>query len=344
MDKSPIGIIGAGAVGLAMATDCSLMGHEVWLSEVPGFAQRLPPDGEFVHRGLSFCEPHEKSMHRIRVREIIDFAEFKERQCGVVFVATCAMGHHLLPKITSAIGEDIPLIVICGNGSTIAQLTDRSISAETSTAPYGVRSVSDGIRVSILTPILGVSSRTEKGRSAALNALAPIFPKAFGFHHPLATLLSNPNPLMHPTIMLANLASIDRGEAFPFYRQGVTNAVRQLLLAKDAERRSVCRAIGSDCIAFDDFEGLIDMHGRVMVQHFLDCGSYVDLAAPASVRDRYLTEDVPFGLVVWEALGVANGIRTPIITAEIDQVSVILERNLRGEMRERTDAILAHRV
>ena len=54
---------------------------------------------------------------------------------------------------------------------------------------------------------------------------------------------------------------------------------------------------------------------------------------PAKVESRYITEDVPQGLVMLEALGKALDVPTPIATSLIEIASAALGRDLRKEGR-----------
>jgi opine dehydrogenase len=54
---------------------------------------------------------------------------------------------------------------------------------------------------------------------------------------------------------------------------------------------------------------------------------------PASLENRYVTEDIPFGLVAWASIGAAVGVETPMMDALIALGSVIMEKDCRKEGR-----------
>lgn len=54
---------------------------------------------------------------------------------------------------------------------------------------------------------------------------------------------------------------------------------------------------------------------------------------PITVDSRYISEDVPQGIVMLEALAKQLNIETPICTALIEMASAALKRNLRTEGR-----------
>jgi opine dehydrogenase len=51
------------------------------------------------------------------------------------------------------------------------------------------------------------------------------------------------------------------------------------------------------------------------------------MEAPDRIDTRYLSEDVPFGLATWSALGRLWGVKTPSIDATLTIASVMLERD-----------------
>ncbi len=103
---------------------------------------------------------------------------------------------------------------------------------------------------------------------------------------------------------------------------------------------AISDAIGGSVIPFDDLEGVVRMDGQLVPQHFLTCGRWTGILAPTTINDRYFTEDVPYGLVVWEALAKDMAIPTPIITAEIEQISTVLDRDCRTAVSKRTATFL----
>ncbi len=341
-----VGIIGAGAVGLAMAVEYSLAGHEVVLGEVKGFADRLPENGCIHYQGLTFADMKTVALSERQVRIAGEYADFNRAKCEVVFVVTTAHPHErLLKDLNEILAPDIPIIVICGNGSAVAAHLDRPI-VESNSAPYGVRVVSrDGgnpaIAIKILTPKFGISG-TPGSLVAALPFVQAVYSEAFAYGHELDALFSNPNPLMHVSIMLANLTRLDQHKRFTFYDEGVGESVLRIVRAKDVERMLIAEAAGLMPTAFNDFEGVIDIEGMLVTQHFLECGKISQLLAPNCPDDRYFSEDAPYGLIPWEGIAAHMNLqaRIPIITGEIELVSIVLQENLRHQVASRNTAII----
>ena len=54
------------------------------------------------------------------------------------------------------------------------------------------------------------------------------------------------------------------------------------------------------------------------------------IRAPDSLRTRYLTEDVPYGLVPLASIARQLGVGTPVIDLFIDLASMLLDEDLRA--------------
>ena len=148
----------------------------------------------------------------------------------------------------------------------------------------------------------------------------------------VAISLSNLNPQNHLAMALCNLTRIERGEDWPNY-WGITPAVGRLMEALDAERLAVAAAYGVTV--------------RTIIDHFhlsfdVPRGPVAEMAAavqargggplgPKSLDTRYITEDVPFGLVPTEALARAAGVAVPLHSAGIDMFGALVGRDFRAE-------------
>lgn len=148
----------------------------------------------------------------------------------------------------------------------------------------------------------------------------------------VAIALSNLNPQNHLAMALCNLTRIERAEDWGNY-WGITPAVGRLMEALDIERLAVAAAYG--------------VAVRTIGEHFVLSfgvapGPVAAMAAeldarggaplgPKSLDSRYLTEDVPFGLVATEALARAAGVASPLHTGGIDLCGAALGRDFRAE-------------
>src|SRR5690606_39077822 len=61
------------------------------------------------------------------------------------------------------------------------------------------------------------------------------------------------------------------------------------------------------------------------------------LRAPGAVNTRWVTEDVPYGLVTWSALGEVASVPTPMIDATVTLASAVLATDFRRSGRHLAD-------
>lgn len=136
----------------------------------------------------------------------------------------------------------------------------------------------------------------------------------------LDTGFANINAIMHPAGMLLNAGRIERRKGgFTFYDEGTSPAVGHVIDAVDAERLEVMKALG---VQPNPFINLFYEYGATSKDAFEVGTAYYALKAseankrimsPTSLKDRYIEEDIPFGLVPMAALGDLAGVPTPVI-------------------------------
>jgi opine dehydrogenase len=142
-----------------------------------------------------------------------------------------------------------------------------------------------------------------------------------------ACLLLNSNVTRHTVGTLLNIGRIEyaKGE-FWLYREGFTPAVWRVFAQLDAEKQALMRALGLTPMSFLEYR-------QLMIDYTLEEQAAMGSKGPSSAESRYLTEDVPIGLVPWVEMGERLGVPTPTATAIIQLASVINGRNHATEGR-----------
>jgi opine dehydrogenase len=168
---------------------------------------------------------------------------------------------------------------------------------------------------------------------AVRQVLPPVAPATNVFH----TAFSTVNPTLHVPGMLGNQARLDAGERFQFYGAGITRSVARVTEALDRERVALARAFGVQVPTMQGWlaegygvEGGDDLYE--LIQR-LQRDVFKDSPAPSALDARYVTEDVPFGLVPCAELGRLSGVPTPVCEALTSIASVALARDFRREGR-----------
>jgi opine dehydrogenase len=159
----------------------------------------------------------------------------------------------------------------------------------------------------------------------------------------LATSLSNINPIAHGPLALFNWTRIERAENWPQYHH-MTPRVAAVILQLEAERLALAKVFG--------------LQVRAIEQHFSQSfgTQAMDLAAiaaelhakrggppgPIDIGTRFLTEDVPFGLVFLVALGNLAAIPMPATSTIVASASLIVGRDFAAE-NDLVDRLKLHR-
>ena len=144
----------------------------------------------------------------------------------------------------------------------------------------------------------------------------------------------------HPVITVANLSKIDRGEAFLFYYEGMSERTVALLESVEIEFRAVAKAYGVELIPMKDL--LNRYYGCDTTSLFSAMTSvpnYRDSAAPASLNHRYLNEDVHCTLIPFQELARKARVSVPTVDAVIQFTSLISKSN-GADLRPRSLDIL----
>lgn len=212
--------------------------------------------------------------------------------------------------------------------------------AEVDTSPYVCRKLAPD-RAVIWGALHGLGAGVFPARrtAEALPVIRALFPSAHDYPNVLACGLSSLNPIVHPPGVLMNAGRIERSKGeFYFYEEGVTPAVVNAIEALDGERRALGAALGFDLLPVAEgfhragFGPAGDLWSVINGSRMLTA-----LRAPGTIATRWLTEDVPYGLVTWAALAAQVGVATPVMDALITLASAVLGTECRAEGRSPAD-------
>lgn len=236
-------------------------------------------------------------------------------------------------------------IIVCpgsGGGAIVLKralglaLDDETYTiGETSTLPYAVR-IDGPAHIAIFHKLVGgllVSALPASGTERLMEVLEPVYPGIEAVDSVFATTLQNGNPVIHPAVTLMNAALIERtGGDFKFYEEGVTPAVGRLMAAVDAERMALAEALGVSIMS-EPRAGFVQ--GYMLEENYSTGYStapgFLGIKAQSQLDNRYLTEDVGYGLVFFSDLGRQIGVPTPSMDAVTTIASIIMGRDFRGE-------------
>jgi opine dehydrogenase len=349
MSVTSVTILGGGNTAFSVAANLTLAGHTITLGEIPSFRHMVEPifstrqialDG-VAHRGVA-------SLQKVTT----DFAEALAVN-ELVLLIVPAYAHKPFAEACAAhlrAGQAVVLMPgtlgslefsrIVRDQGRAASLNPPLVLAETDTAPYVCRKVGPAAAhiwgvVSGLG--LGVFPASEGERVRRL--LEPLFRGVRLYPHVLACGLAAMNPVVHPPGVLLNAGRIEyaRGD-FYFYEEGVTPSVCRMIDAVDRERRAIARAFGLELLPVEaafhaaGFGPKGDLWATINGSQML-----TQLRAPGSLESRWLTEDVPYGLAAWAALGEQFGVPTPTLHALVEVASATTGIDFRKRARTPAD-------
>jgi len=206
--------------------------------------------------------------------------------------------------------------------------------AELNTLTYGTRVDYDKAEVNLSLNVKKVhySTYDKSYLTESFKLIKKIYPYVVKEESLWKTNLENGNPEVHPGPTLLNVGRIDYADSFSLYKEGITPHTVKLLHAVELERLSLGRKLGFELntakgariergyLSKDDEE-------KPLNKLFNTSPVFSQINGPNEVENRYLTEDIAFGLVLWSSLGKVIGVPTPNIDAIIVIASTILERD-----------------
>ncbi|HOS28584.1 MAG TPA: NAD/NADP octopine/nopaline dehydrogenase family protein [Lachnospiraceae bacterium] len=151
----------------------------------------------------------------------------------------------------------------------------------------------------------------------------------------LETGLDNIGAILHPTPVLLNSGWIEsRDVFFPHYYYGISRSVAALVEKIDSERLQVARKYGVAVSSVKQWhENNYGFKGRDLYETLQGNSAYASIDAPRTLTHRYLTEDIPTGLVPISELGRTAGVPTPHIDMMIELGNAMLNVDFRKNGR-----------
>lgn len=344
--KLKIAVLGAGHGGHATAADLSLAGNEINLFEIEQFAQNLAPiqkQGTIEIFGAA-------RDGLAKISKVTTDIEDAIKDVDLTMIVTPALAHKTFFEILIPYLEDEQIVMMHpGNWGALEfrkMLKDKGIKkditlVESTSLIYACRRIGPAKvwvrRIKEWMPIAAYpASRTER----VLTLVKGLYPQVVHAANVLETSINEPNFTGHPQAMLLNAARIERGEDFPFFETAQRNppsCISNIRKTVIAERAKIAEALGirGDWVTSNFYisDKIERAPPKEAAAHFGRDASYPlhPNQAPQSLNHRYISEDVPYGLVPIEALSSLVNVPSPTITSLITLISVMTQRDYRCE-------------
>jgi opine dehydrogenase len=340
-----VAVLGSGAGALAVAADLAHAGRDVVMADLPEFAGNLDPvrrqGGVRVMAGLYGA--------RVEPARVSDGVEEAVGGAELVVVVVPCFGHEPFVRVlTPQLKEAQSLLFFGeGSGSIVARIALAREGkpgvrvGETNTLPYLARPAGPGgvtaDRKVGGVLLAGVPSSTTK---ELLDQVSDVWPYISPAESVWETVLINFNAIDHVATMVANAGTAEnRTGGMLLWGEGATPSVVRVIEAVDGELLNLRRALGlADERRYRDFlvaQGFAPDVGPALYDVMRASKLVVGYAptGPDGLKTRYLTEDVPYALVLAASIGDEIGVETPIIDALIAITSVMLEQDFTARGR-----------
>lgn len=342
-----IAILGSGNGACAAAGDWSLAGHEVKMFDFEQFPTVI---AEINKNGGVYMEGELNGFAKIKYAGHDIGTAVKD--ADMILAIGPSYSTEPFAKAVKDYLTANQIYVVCpgsfGGALITKKIFDSTSNAhdvivcESSTLPYAARVTKPGYDKIFLKLKGGLflaaipSSQTDK----ALKAFKTVYPCTQKAKNVFQTMLQNANPVIHPSVMLMNAGSIQRGEDLLFYEQGVTPAVGKLIKAVDVDRLKIAEKLGVNIIP-DGELGVLQgyMTDSSYEYGYASAPGFKGIAAPNTLDYRYLNEDVGYGLVFMAKLAEQLGLEVPMINSVINIASKVMEKDYRGEAVRTLDTL-----
>ncbi|MGI6777073.1 MAG: NAD/NADP octopine/nopaline dehydrogenase family protein [Acetivibrionales bacterium] len=336
-----ISILGAGHAGTAVAADLSLRGHDVTLIKT-SHAMHDNNYNYILENGGRVCLIEEGKTRLANIKHVTrDLSCLSESKVVIIYIQS---NYHetLIRRIRPYLRDGQILLLNPGYLSTAYVLKhcpdiDLTIVEAQSSfidcrikEPGTVKVIFRNVR----NPLSVYPSSHRKKCEAILNQLG--FPFVY-LSSVVEAALHNPNLIVHTVGAIMSIPRIEKtGGEYYMYREVFTPSVWRILEALDNEKMNIMEKLGCKRVSYVEackYRNTLDDSRDAKEVFFWYAYLPDPLKGPTKVDSRFISEDVPQGLVLLETLGLEYGVATPICTSLINIASAAVNRDLRLEGR-----------
>lgn len=330
MKVERVAILGGGNGGITAAADLSNKGFEVSLFQSDKFCRNLDvikEKGEILLQTLE-SESTEK------IHLVTD--DIKEAILGaqIIMLAIPGMAVEYFAEILAPVVREDQIIYINSaaamgcirfvNKAKEMGIEKKFKICESNSLTYGTRAFADEARVELSLRVkkLFLGSYPASDIDEIMESLSQLYDCFVPAKNIWHVNLENGNPEVHPGPALLNAGRIDysNGE-FWLYKEGITEHTINVLQAVEKERVALGRALGFEVEGARESRinrGYLEEDKNKTLQELFNTSEvFGQIKGPTSVTNRYITEDISTGLVLWSSLGKILKVPTPNIDAII---------------------------
>jgi opine dehydrogenase len=328
-----VAVLGAGHGGQAMTADLTLAGHEVRLAAVPEHATNvrlLQSFGGIVVEGVTssgkavgFAKP---ALFTTDVAEAIKGAE-------VIMIVVPAFGQEAYTRQIIEHGGKGQLVVFNpGKFGTLAFVRmlkecgrlDDFLIGETSSLIYAAKTRGLGhVNIKAVKSELPFAAFPANKTAECIYILSNLFRQVVPAYGVLHTSIDAPDAMVHPVSTLLNMSRIEQMGPYRNSHYDITPSVARIIAAVDKERMAISeRVCYETCSLIDTMRTMYKVKADNVYDGMYQISAHNVQMSPPDLQHRYVTEDIPYGLVALASIAKLVGIPTPAMDAIITIASV----------------------
>ena len=340
MKKTKFAVLGGGNGGQSIGAYLTLKGYEASLYDrYENVIAPIKAKGGVELKGVSLTGFAGIKTITTNLGEAVDGAE-------VVLVVVPAFAHRYLAESLVPYLKDGQTIVLCpGSTGGVFEFRkafkDKGCKAriklgETSSLFYACRAEAPGVAaITGIKKTMPLAAFPSADADEIIASLREPYPQLVKEDNILTSDMSNLNAIIHPLPVLLNVGWIEKaGGAFKFYYDSISPSIGGLIERMDAERMTLCKGLGLKVKSVQDSLGAYyGVKAATLFEQVNKVEAYANIMSPANLNTRFLTEDIPMGLVPMAAIAEAAGIETPLMDMTIEIASRLLGRDFKAEGR-----------
>ena len=336
-----ITILGAGNMGCANAADLTLKGHEVTLVKTSHAMHNETFEYLKTHgnRITLWQEGEERSACIHEITTSLDSIP----EADLIYITTQTNVHEaLIERIAPLLRDGQTVLITPGYFSTayfLKHCPDKDLTIiEGESSTIDCRINDEGVvRVGFRNVRNPVGVYPTKNLPLVKDKLDSMQFHYVYLDNVIEAALHNPNLIVHTVGAIMSIPRIEKTKGdYCMYWEVWTPSVYRILDGLDNEKMNVLEHFGCERLNYFDackFRNSLDdsMDAKAVFEEY--AASPYRANGPTVVDSRYISEDVPQGLVMLEALSRHLGLETPVCTALIEIVTAALGRDLRADGR-----------
>ena len=311
-NKERITILGGGNGGFAAAADLTIRGHEVILCEHPDFAHILEPVRAKGGIDLETLPSNGLSDGFAKLYGITSDIEYALSNSEIVMVIAPSFALKAMAELCAPYVKDNQVFVLCpGNigGSIIFKNSLKAAGcnkaiwiAEFECMMYACRKKDEtSVWIRGYKRNLGCGIFPRTNSKPILERLQALYPNLIDRGNVLEVAMCNPNMVAHVPTMLFSASNIDQKEDRLFYVQCMSESVGRVMDQLNEERMQINQLPGFKIPSLRDvvyhwyhYQGA---DGKTMRDIQSSNPIFKWSKMPTDLNHRYITEDIPYGLI-----------------------------------------------